>query len=612
MKWTLRKKILLGYGMIFVLGSAVFLLAFIDLLELGKASESILKENYKSILAAEKMIQALERQNGAILLIQLGYEDVGLEQFRSNETQFLQWLARARDNITVEGERAVVDAIEGDYRKYLVAFSRFMEIYRSEPSRVSDSYDQMIRPYYNAIWESCVQLNELNSKTMFEASFRAQRLADVSVWSLMVVGTICAGIGLGLSLLLSNRLVKPLQQLMQATQKISQGAYDVQVPTASSDELGKLAVEFNSMAEQLKAFHDLNIGEIVSERRKSAAIIRSIDEGIIVVDAEGRVTNMNPAAQRLLSVELNGQGPRHILEIVKNDQLFRHLRQTLDRGLTEDDEGGRILTLHRGPEPEHYQYSITPIHAVEGTSYPGAVITLRNVTKFKELERLKSEFVMNASHEIRTPLTSVIMSIGLLMESAMEKLSEKECNLLSIAQEELKRLKALANDLLDLSKIESGTVKMEIEALAVNLLFEKTLAVMSGPAGEAGVELSCRLAESLPKVKADANKLVWVLTNLVANALRFADKGGHIRLSAERAGLQVHVSVSDDGEGIPYEHQSKVFDKFYQVKGEKAAGGSGLGLSISKEIVRAHGGSIWVDSVPGEGTTFTFALAVAD
>jgi NtrC-family two-component system sensor histidine kinase KinB len=218
---------------------------------------------------------------------------------------------------------------------------------------------------------------------------------------------------------------------------------------------------------------------------------------------------------------------------------------------------------------------------------------------------------MTASHELRTPLTSVGMSIDLLMESAPKKLDDKEQKLLSAAHEDLQRLKALVNNLLDLSRIEAGKMEMEFSSHAVRSLLEKVVDSFRIPAEQKEVALSFQVPEGLPDIKADGNKIAWVLTNLISNALHFTPKGGTIRLMGEAFGPFIQISVSDNGPGIPYEYQSKIFDKFVQVKSDKILGRSGLGLAICKEIVHAHGGTIWVDSVPGSGSRFNFTLPVA-
>jgi NtrC-family two-component system sensor histidine kinase KinB len=204
------------------------------------------------------------------------------------------------------------------------------------------------------------------------------------------------------------------------------------------------------------------------------------------------------------------------------------------------------------------------------------------------------------------------MSIDLLLEGATKKLNEKEQQLLSAAHEEVQRLKAFVSNLLDLSKIEAGKMEMELSSISIRVLFEKAATVFNAQKEEKAVDLSFSVPEELPNVRGDDNKITWVLTNLISNALRYTPSGGHINLSAESFGSSVQISVSDDGPGIPYEYQSKIFDKFVQVKSDKAVGGSGLGLAICKEIVRAHGGTIWVDSVPGSGSRFTFTLPIGD
>jgi NtrC-family two-component system sensor histidine kinase KinB len=225
----------------------------------------------------------------------------------------------------------------------------------------------------------------------------------------------------------------------------------------------------------------------------------------------------------------------------------------------------------------------------------------------KEVERLKSDFVMAASHELRTPLTSIGMGIDLLLEHAAEGLSPRDRELLQAAHEEVHRLKALVNDLLDLSKIEAGRIQLEFEHLSLRDVMDRVAVVLRAQIEEKAVKFEVDIPADLSRVRADLNKITWVLINLVSNAMRFVTKGGHIRVWGQPVGAYVHLSVCDDGPGIPTEYQSKIFQKFVQVKGVES-GGTGLGLAICKEIVRAHSGSIWVESSPGKGSTFTFAL----
>jgi NtrC-family two-component system sensor histidine kinase KinB len=579
---------------------------------LGQASDAILRENYRSILAAENMVYAIERQDSAILLIFVGYENEGWKQFRENEAEFFQWLARAKDNITVEGEDRVVKSIESGYSSYLQHVAQLKSIATGGVRKTNTFYHETILPAFLSIRDTCIRLREINQQNMFKVSDRAHFIAKRAIWSMAIIGVLAIGIGLGFSLVLSNLLVKPVREMVEATRKIAEGNYNIQVSTHSSDELGQLANEFNSMAQTLKGFHDLNVEQIMAEKQKSEAIIRSIDDGILLVDAEFRVTGINPMARRILEVQPDEPQNRHFLEVVKSDGLFNYVKQSIESGKPPSIEGQEnIFTVDRNQTRFHYQFSITPVSGKKGV-FLGVVVVLRDVTRLTELDRLKSEFVMTASHELRTPLTSIGMSIDLLMESGSKKLNEKEQQLLLATHEDVNRLKALVNNLLDLSRIEAGKMEMEFSSLSVPILFEKVKSIFKAPAQEKEVELSFGVLKEGPQIKADLDKILWVLTNLISNALHYTPRGGHIYLSAESFFPYVQISVRDDGPGIPIEYQSKIFDKFVQVRSDKVLGGSGLGLTICKEIIRAHGGTIWVDSVPGSGSTFTFTLPVRE
>ena len=612
MNGTLRKKILFGYGVVLLLAALAFAWAFVNLLRLGRASDAILSENYRSIEAAENMIDALERQDSGVLLYILGFEDEGTRQFRENQNHFSQWLARAEDNVTIEGEREIVEAIDSSYADYLILFTGLLRRSEDEERPVRTEYHQVLLPAFMAVRGASADLRDLNERTMVAASDRAREVAAAAMWSMAGVGLLTLLAGLAFSLVLSGRLVRPLRRMREAARHVAEGDYDVEVPAGRSDELGLLAAQFNEMAAKLRDFRDLNVERIVAEQKKNEAVIQSIDDGLVVIDAELDVQGMNPAAARAFGVDAERALGRHFLEAVKSERLFQHLKETVESGEAPDvDEEKTFFTVERDGGPQHYQSVVTPVYTPSGAMI-GAILLLRDVTKLRELDRLKSEFVATASHELKTPLTSIGMSIGLLEERAEEKLNEREQALLAAASEDVERLKHLVNDLLDLSKIEAGKIDLAFSAVPVPLLFKKAVQTLKTQAEQQDVALTYEAPDDLPDVKADANKATWVLTNLIANALRYTDAGGHIALRAEPAGGKMHLAVEDDGEGIPYAYQSKIFDKFVQVESEKSVGGSGLGLAICKEIVRAHGGSIWVDSAPGTGSTFTFTLPLVD
>ena len=608
---TLKKKILVGYGVAFLLMGLVVVWAVTNLVSLGKASDAILRENYRSILAAENMVDALERQDSGVLLVFLGDSEKGIHQYRENEAMFLQWLARAKDNITIQGEGDLVHSIEASYAKYRQEFSSLTDLREAakQPPQLP-YYHKTIFPLFAGVRESCIRLRNLNEETMYAASLKAGYVATRAIWSTVFVAASALIVALVFSLLLAERMVRPLRRFMDASRKISAGDYAVQVPVETDDELGRLAGEFNQMATQLGHYHEMNIEQIISEKTKGEAILSSIEDGLVVFDPDLKVTGINPAGRRILDLEFAEVTNLVCADILPAPNICEMIRRTVETGMQPDvPEEQRIITLQKGERSRHYLFSVTPIRGRE-RNLSGIVLLLRDVTRLKEVERLKSEFIMAASHELRTPLTGMGMSVDLLLEHASHGLSEKDRELLQAAHEEVHRMKALVNDLLDLSKIEAGRIELEFEKVPVQTLFEHVHEVFKDQAEMKHVKLTIEPASDLPDVRADANKATWVLTNLVSNALRYVGQDGQIRITAKRIGPHVHFSVRDNGPGIPTEYQSKIFQKFVQVKGQQS-GGTGLGLAICKEIVRAHGGAIWVESSPGQGSTFTFTLPVA-
>jgi NtrC-family two-component system sensor histidine kinase KinB len=610
---TLKKKILIGYGVTFALMGLVIVWTVSNLVSLGKATDAILSENYRSIIAAENMVDALERQDSAILLIYLGDIARGISQFRENEAVFLDWLSVAKGNITVKGEAELVRSIDLDYAKYRQRFSAMTDL--RDPAKRSSkealaAYHDSVYPLYSAVREACVKLRRLNESTMYGASVKARQVAERTIWSTVIVAVAALLVALVFSLLLADRITRPLRQFMEASRKIGAGDYAVSVSVRTDDELGLLAEEFNRMTDQLHHYHEMNIEQIISEKNKGEAILSSIEDGLVVFDVNLKVTGINTAARKLLNLEFSDSSRLNCSDILADDRVCDLIRKTVATGeLPYIPDEQRIINFQTGEQPRQCLFSVTVIRGKE-RKMSGIVLLIKDITRLKEVERLKSEFVMAASHELRTPLTSLGMSVDLLLEHVAPGLEEKDRELLQAAHDEVYRIKALVSDLLDLSKIESGKIDLDFESVPVHTLFDHVHAVFRSQLDMKEVYLTSELMANIPMVRADANKITWVLTNLISNALRYAAKGGHIELTAKEIGNQIHLSVRDDGPGIPVEYQSKIFQKFVQVAGRES-GGAGLGLAICKEIVRAHGGTIWVESTVGQGSTFTFTLPVA-
>lgn len=609
---NLKKKILIGYGIAFTLMGLVATWSIVNVWSLGKTTDQILRDYYRSIQAVENMVDALGRLDSSVLLMLMGDTDKGISRYHKNNALFREWLDRSKESVAVEGELEVIHTIERNYLEYIEKLSEFYDFDSQKSASLPltlAAYKESILPVFGAVKETCIELRTMNEKTMYSVSEKARTDAQRAIFSTLLVASIAAIIALFFSLFFAERLVLPLRRFVEAAKKISAGEFSVQVPVETSDELGQLANEFNAMTAELRRYHVMNVDRIVAEKNKGEAILASIEDGLVVFDRDGRVTGINPAGCRILNVNFNEKDALNCKAILPAPFACETVEETLRTGIQPDlPDDRRIITLAQGDAQRQYLFTATPIGGNRQKLY-GVVLLLKDITQLREVERLKSEFVMAASHELRTPLTSLGMGIDLLIEHAMQYLPDREKELLHAAHDEVRRMKAMIHDLLDLSKIETGRIDLEFEKITVATLFEHAREIFKGQVSMKHVNLTIDDTEFMPMVRADANKIVWVLSNLISNALRYVEEGGHIRLSAERNSTAVHIAVQDDGLGIPPEFQTRIFQKFVRVN-KQEGGRTGLGLAICKEIVRAHGGTIRVESNPGKGSTFVFTLPV--
>jgi two-component system, NtrC family, sensor histidine kinase KinB len=608
---TLRRKILAGYALLSVLLGLVFALAVVNLLSLGRASDAILKENYRSILAAENMIEAVERQDSGVLLILFGERAPGLSQFEEKTGEVRRWLELARGNVTLPGEAEQVERIGADYAAYLATVRRVsgQGAEASAAAARPQLYREVVFPDFLRVRADCLELRRMNEEAMTAASQRAARVGEEAVWSTVFGASFALLTALALGLFLSERLTRPLRRMTEAVGRIARADYSDRVEVETGDELGVLAAKFNTMIVELARFHELNIGQVLAEKQKLESVLGSIEDGLVVLGRELEVTDLNRAAAELFGVEQERARGRALAEILRDRRVLSLVEGTARTGTPpEIAEDERYLTVQRGERASHYSFGITAIRP-NGGAPAGVVLLLRDVTRLKEVERLKSEFVMAASHELRTPLTGIGMSIDLLLEQVASQLSPRQRELLQAAHEEVSRLRVLVDELLDLSRIESGSIQLEPAAVRVAEVVRRIHTIFEGQLEEKGATLVLEGLDLLPAAWSDAAKITWVFTNLVSNSLRYLTPGGWIRVFGRVEGAEIRLSVADNGPGIPPGDRLRVFERFERVKGRK--GGTGLGLAISREIVRAHGGRIWVEASGPPGATISFTLPLA-
>jgi PAS domain S-box-containing protein len=361
----------------------------------------------------------------------------------------------------------------------------------------------------------------------------------------------------------------------------------------------------NVSAEQLKK----QVTRLSDEKEKIDNIIHHMADGLVVIDAQGKVLMANPTAESLLGI-----GKQDIGKPLKERVAGEHLL-TLVKNLSADKEAPVQKDIELfSPNESTKKVLRTSSAVVEDNSgnTVGMVTILNDITKQKEVENLKDMFLANVSHELRTPLVAIEKSISLILSKAAGEIPETQNQFLAIAQRNLKRLALLINDLLDLSKLEAGKMQLAFEPSPVEKIIDESVETFNTWAQTKLINIEKNVQAGLPQVFMDPNRIIQVLNNLISNAIKFTFEKGKIIVSANLnpQSQEIGISVEDNGVGMTKESLEKIFNKFYQV-GEKMqteVRGTGIGLSIAKEIVELHGGKIWVESQKGKGTKFTFSL----
>ncbi len=405
---------------------------------------------------------------------------------------------------------------------------------------------------------------------------------------------IAGAVGIIISLIaayaLSRNLAKPIRELAAGADEIAQGNFLINISIPNRDELQQLARAFNEMAEKIKVlFSDLTL-----QKEELTGILSSMHEGLLVVDRNGKAVMGNESFTSIID-EKEFKG-RHFTEMIPGNafsSLISRIRETK-----------KNQTAEVSISSAEFLCSAAYVELSEET-----VVIFHDITKQKQLERMKKDFVVNVSHELRTPLTAIKGYIETLADEVKDGLSEY----VEIIQKNTDRLVNIVEDLLTLSELEEAGLKLDRETFDISSVIGNVIQVFRNKASEKGLELSAEISPDLPRLTADPFKIEQMLINLVENAIRYTENGS-VTVSAQpgESGAGIILKVTDTGYGIPAEYSNQIFERFFVIDKSRSRklGGTGLGLSIVKHIVMLHGGAIALESTPGSGTTFFITLPV--
>ncbi|MFC6298536.1 PAS domain-containing protein [Pseudomonas sp. CCM 7893] len=587
----LRTRLFLSISALITVALLGLLLGLVSVMQMAKAQESLIRSNFITLDLGLKLRQTLGDQ-----LIMMLNEHPDQAALQASKQQYFDLLDQGIAHEQSDGKSGGFTQARTDYLNFLKAFD---EAHQASPAlgnndKLTDTFNVLRNGLIAEHKDALENINDTEHKSRERALLIAGLLGLVGI-AVLIIGFVTAhGI--------ARRFGGPIEALAKAADKIGQGNFEVTLPISSAAEMNLLTRRFGIMAEALRQHQATNVDELLAGQQRLQAVLDSIDDGLLMIDRQGRLEHLNPVAQRQLGWDEHrlGQG---LGEALDRPELDEQLHLVLRGGNLE--RAPEDLEVEVEGELRLLTYSLTPVSHTQGHIL-GAVMVLHDVTEQRAFERVRSEFVLRASHELRTPVTGMHMAFGLFQERAKFPPESREADLLSTVNEEMQRLMQLINDLLNFSRYQNGLQKLTLAPCDITDLLEQARARFAEQANAQNIELLVEVQSQVPRLHADQAQLERVLDNLLGNALRHTVDGGQIHLQARRHGERVIVSVEDNGEGIAYGQQGRIFEPFVQVGRKK--GGAGLGLALCKEIVQLHGGRMGVYSRPGQGTQFYMAL----
>jgi signal transduction histidine kinase len=592
----LGAKLALGFAAL--LGILIFLGAeSISLLsDLGGSIAVIMRENYRSVIACERMKETLERMDSAALFALAGEAERGRALAEQNRPRFEESLQTELSNITEPGERKLAERLRGHWAAYGPALADYFTGERSTDDRRRIYFGQLL-PRFQQIKSTADEILLLNQRSMEEADTQAKQLAAGAtrrMTLLLALGTAPAALSV---YLLSRAVLRPLGGLARAAREIGRGNLDASVPVTSRDELGELATTFNSMAGSLRELRRSDQARLLRARQVSQSAVDQLPEAVAVFSDKGEVELVNATATSVLGLRPGEPVPS------QHAAWLSLLVAGQAEGPMPYQPHPEIQRLALDGKERFYLPSALPL--IDGGRRIGTLLLLEDVTERRYSAEATSNLLVTTSHEIRKPLAVLRQALESLRETGA---GDKDA--LESALREADRLTRVVDGLDRLAQGEERRQDLRLQATEPRKLIEAAAAEFRSLYDRDGVKLTTNGTDE-PRVLADPKRISMVLGFLLDNALSHTPAGGSVTMRTEPEGDRIRFMVSDTGPGIPQEDLEHIFERFYQVPGTENDGRAGLGLSIARDIVQSHGGEIRCESQERQGTTVWFTLPAA-
>lgn len=568
----IKTKLTLGVGLLFLLIVLLVALGVRQVHVLSNDTKNILVANYNSLDYSRNMLKELDK---------IENENQSFQHLDS----FLKLQTR---NITEIGEKELTKNLIED-----------VAIYEKNKSKENT----------NEIRKDLNDIMKLNMDAIHLKSIVASKTAHSAILWISITGAACFIIAFTLLINLPSNIANPIKDLTESIRQIAAKNYHQRVYFEDHNEFGDLAKSFNTMAEKLQEYNDSNLATLMMEKRRVETLINNMHDPVIGLDEKNTILFANEEALKISGLKIDEIIGKPAQEIALSNDLLRSLLQHLVNG--DLDKRQNTIKIYADKKESYFEKQLVPIGIIptgeKEKKHIGSFIILRNVTAYKELDEAKTNFIATVSHEFKTPIAAMKMSLQLLENEGIGKLNEEQKGLIHSIYDDADRLLKTTGELLNITQVESGKTKMNIESCTLRPIILQSIESTSSLAEQNKIRLELVMDEDLPEVQVDKEKTVWVISNLISNAIRYSYENSSVKISVKKTPENVLISVVDNGLGISSQYRDRIFDKYFRVPGTEKEG-TGLGLAISKEFMEAQGGTISVQSELGSGSTFVISL----
>ena len=567
-----QRRITLGIGVLFTMILLLGIQSVSYVRQLSQATGNILADNYNSLQYAGDMLESLN---------EIGEDSVSRHALREN-------LALQQQNITEISEKEIT----AELQRHIAALS-----------------DPVTEQELRTVREDLLRIMDINMAAIRAKSADVEQRADYVMWWLIVVAALCVLVAGAILVWFPKLVLRPIDELKKGIREIANHNYGKRLEFAGNREFEAVAESFNDMAAKLDEYRRSSLDDLMTAKKRIEAIVDTLHEPIIGLGPDRKILFMNQEALSVLNLREDAIG-RNATEVALSNDLLRRLIRSLygDRKKESDSEP---LKIYADNKESYFQMENTPLYITPiGSSdrqFVGNLIVLNNITRFKELDSAKTNFISTVSHEMKTPISSILMSLQLLNDTRLGTLNTEQTQLVNSIKESSDRLLSITGELLNMTQIETGKLKLMPKITKPIELIDYAVKATQVLAERFCCFIEIDYPEKISKLFVDSEKIAWVITNLLSNAIHHSPERSRIIIGAVQHEKAVEIYVQDFGRGIDPRYHKSIFERYFRVPGTKVQG-SGLGLAISKEFVEALGGRISVQSEIGNGSRFSILL----